>query len=99
MMKDITRSGIAAELKSGKPFGWFSMRILAISKKTVIGRQYMIRHKSYLNGSGREKMGRVVNTKMTLVEKYPNGALFHVNQGWNEFFTWAELAAGALRST
>lgn len=97
-MEDITgKDGIKGEPPDERPIGWFSWRMRAISKKITRGNRYTIRHKSYLSGTGKEKMGRMVKTRMTITQKYPHGALFHVDQGWYEFFTWAELAAGGLR--
>ena len=93
------RDGIKGEAPDERPIGWFSWRMLAIRERLIQGRKYTIRHKSYLTGSGAEKMGWIVKTQMTLAEKYPHGALFHVDQGWNEFFTWQELAAGGLRGS
>ena len=98
MMEDITgKDGIIGEPKDEKPIGWFSWKMQAIKEQMTRGRRYTIRHKRYLSGSGEEKFGRMVNTKMTLAGKYPHGALFRLDQGWYEFFTWAELAAGGLR--
>lgn len=96
-MDEITgKDGIKGELPEEKPIGWFCWRMRGIKEGMARGKKYTIRHKFYLSGTGEEKQGRIVNTKMTLVGKYPHGALFRVNQGWNEFFTWSELAAGGL---
>lgn len=97
-MEDITgKDGIIGEPPDERPVGWFSWRMRDIRERITRGKRYTIRHKSYFSGTGEEKLGRIVNTRMTLAKKYPHGALFHVDQGWYEFFTWAELAAGGLR--
>lgn len=76
---------------------WFLRRMAAIMLKTKTGRTYRVRHKQYLIGTENEsKSGMTRTDSMTLIGKYPAGGLFRTEQGWNEFFTWQELAAGGL---
>ena len=88
---------IIGEPPDQKDGEWFLRAIAAIMTKTKVGKSYRIRHRKYLTGTeGSDHAGMITTERMTMTGKYPAGALFRTERGWNEFFTWQELAAGGI---
>lgn len=83
------------------PLGVFLRRMQTLKKKTQLGKQYRIKHKTYLglhDGAGiGSRAGTTIIEKGVMLGKYQAGALFDMEGGWREFFTWQELAAGGLK--
>ena len=89
---------VRGEEPDREPPGLFSKRMKALKKTAKLGKVYKIRHKTYVGANGGNgsdsKVGTFVTEKAVMIGKYSFGALFEMEQGWREFFTWQELAAG-----
>lgn len=81
--------------------GMFIRKMHTLRRKTQLGKSYKIKHKTYIglhdSGAIGSRAGTTVIEHGVLLGKYQAGALFDMEGGWREFFTWQELAAGGLK--